>query len=59
MKQTFENLLRFINAAMIFGVNYIFIEKGMITDETIEKLKNCSYSVVVGQGEAARIKISW
>jgi len=44
---------------MTFGVNYIFIDKGMITDETIEKLKNCSYSVVVGQGETARIKISW
>ena len=52
-------LLNLIDAAYKFGLNYIFIDKWMIDDDTINSLKIGGYSVIVGQGEKARIKISW
>lgn len=54
-----KDIYSFIKAAMTFGVSYIFVDKGMITDDEIAHLKEHNYSVVVGQGEVARIKISW
>ena len=54
-----SSLLNLIDAAYKFGLNYIFIDKWMIDDDTIDGLKNGGYSVIVGQGEKARIKISW
>lgn len=59
MSKSIKDLNLFIQAAMTFGINYIFIDKNMITNETIAELKQHGYSVMVGQGEAARIKISW
>lgn len=59
MLKSIKDLNLFIQAAMMFGINYIFIDKVMITNETIAELKQHGYSVMVGQGEAARIKISW
>ena len=52
-------LLNLIDAAYKFGLNYVFIDKWMIDDDIIDGLKIGSYSVIVGQGEKARIKISW
>ena len=52
-------LLNLIDAAHIFGLNYVFIDKCMIDDDTINNLKLGGYSVIVGQGDTARIKISW
>ena len=52
-------LFNLIDAAYKFGLNYIFIDKWMINDDTIIGLKSGGYSVIVGQGEKARIKISW
>lgn len=40
-------------------MNYMFIDKNLLRQEDIDKLKENGYNVVVGQGEAARIKISW
>ena len=54
-----SSLLNLIDAAYKFGLNYIFIDKWMIDDDTIDGLKKGGYSVIVGQGEKARIKISW
>ena len=54
-----KDIYSFIKAAMAFGVNYIFVDKGIITDNEIAHLKEQNYSVVVGQGEVARVKISW
>ena len=54
-----SSLFNLIDAAYKFGLNYIFIDKWMIDDDTIDGLKGRGYSVVVGQGEKARIKISW
>lgn len=48
-----------IIAVQNFGLNYIFVDKGMLSDNTLNDLKKLGYSVVVGQGEVARIKISW
>lgn len=60
-KKTVEDkLIDFIIAAEAFGVKYVFVDKGMLNDEIINKLKNSDgYSVVVGMGECARVKISW
>lgn len=52
-------LFNLIDAAYKFGLNYIFIDKWMINDDIIDGLKRGGYSVIVGQGEKARIKISW
>lgn len=54
-----SSLLNLIDAAYKFGLNYVFIDKWMADDDTIDCLKNGGYSVIVGQGEKARIKISW
>ena len=55
-----NKLIELITAAQDFGLNYVFIDKGMIDEELLNKLKKSGYySVVVGQGEVARIKISW
>jgi hypothetical protein len=40
-------------------MNYMFIDKNLLRQEDIDKLKENGYNVVVGQGEVARIKISW
>lgn len=39
--------------------NYIFIDKGSFSQETIENVRNAGYNVVIGYGDVARIKISW
>lgn len=52
-------LFNLIDASYKFGLNYIFIDKWMIDDDIIDDLKCGGYSVIVGQGEKARIKISW
>lgn len=39
--------------------NYIFIDKGTFSQETIEKVHKAGYNVVIGYGDVARIKISW
>lgn len=54
-----SSLLNLIDAAYKFGLNYVFIDKWMTDDDTIDSLKSGGYSVIVGQGEKARIKISW
>ena len=54
-----EELKKLMRAASAFGLNYVFIDKGMVADEVLNQLKKQGFSVVVGQGEVARIKISW
>jgi hypothetical protein len=54
------NLINFIRAAKECGLNYVFIDKNTFDNKIIEELiKEIGYSIVVGQGEVARIKISW
>lgn len=50
---------KFLKYAQEIGQNYVFINK---TDENIklaENLKTLGYSVIIGYGDVARIKISW
>lgn len=54
-----SSLFNLIDAAYKFGLNYVFIDKWMIDDDIIDGLKLGGYSVIVEQGEKARIKISW
>ena len=52
-------LFDLIDAAHKFGLNYVFIDKWMIDDNIINALKSGGFSVIVDQGEKARIKICW
>lgn len=56
MNETLNNLIK---AASGFGLNYVFVDKHLLDNDTIEHLKGQNYSILIGQGTAARIKISW
>lgn len=55
----FVNLQSFMSTARELGLNYVFVDKNTLSNDLIDDLKQSGYSVVVGQGEEARIKISW
>lgn len=55
----FVNLQSFMGTARELGLNYVFVNKDTLSNELIDELKQAGYSVVVGQGEEARVKISW
>lgn len=55
----FVNLQSLMGTARDLGLNYVFINKDTIDASLVEELKEAGYSVVAGQGEEARIKISW
>ena len=55
----FINLQSFMGTARELGLNYVFVNKDTLSNELIDELKQAGYSVVVGQGEEARVKISW
>ena len=40
-------------------LNYIFVDRGLFSQEVIDKLRENGFTVVSGQGDVARIKISW
>lgn len=40
-------------------LNYIFVDRGLFSQEIIDKLRENGFTVVTGQGDVARIKISW
>lgn len=40
-------------------LNYIFIDRDLFSKGVIDKLRENGFTVVIGQGDAARIKISW
>ena len=48
-----------MGTARELGLNYVFVNKDTLSNELIDELKQAGYSVVVGQGEEARVKISW
>lgn len=53
------NLQSFMGTARELGLNYVFVNKDTLPNELIDELKQAGYFVVVGQGEEARVKISW
>lgn len=53
------NLQAFMGNARELGLNYIFVNKDTLDSSLLDEVKQAGYSVVVGQGEEARIKISW
>jgi hypothetical protein len=55
----FVNLQSLMGTARDLGLNYVFVNKDTLTLDLIDELKQAGYLVVVGQGEKARIKISW
>ena len=56
---TDASLEQLIISAQINHMNYVFIDRKLIEIDTISNLKTLGYNVIVGQGEQARIKISW
>ena len=58
-KITTLSLEQLIMAAQLNHLNYIFIDKDLVNPELQNELRNLDYGVVVGYGDAARIKISW
>ena len=54
-----RSLEQFIMAAQINHINYVFIDRNLVSSELQNELRNLGYSVLVGYGDVARIKISW
>ena len=52
-------LEQFLKYAQDLGMNYVFINKTERNVKIAEELRKLGYSVVIGYGDAARIKISW
>ena len=49
----------YVMYANLLGQHYVFIDKNILYSEIIDKLRDAGYNVVIGQGDVARIKISW
>ena len=56
---TAHSLESFIMSAQMNHINYVLIDKKLVKPELIDYLKSLGYSIIVGQGEEARVKISW
>ena len=48
-----------IVAAKNLGINYIFIDKHVVDDTLINLLREKGFSILIGMGANARVKISW
>ena len=48
-----------IVAAKNLGINYIFIDKNVVDDTLINLLREKGFSILIGMGANARVKISW
>lgn len=40
-------------------LNYIFVDKKLFSQQLIDKVKEAGFNIITGQGDIARIKISW
>ena len=40
-------------------MNYIFVDRNLFSQGVIDKLRENGFTIVTGQGDIARIKISW
>ena len=53
------SLEHLITAAQTNHINYVFVDRKLISTELMDLLRIKGYSIVTGQGEVSRIKISW
>lgn len=53
------SLEQLIMSAQVNHINYVFIDRNLVSSDLIDELRSLGYSVVIGQGEVSRIKISW
>ena len=58
-KVSSRSLEQLIMAAQVNHVNYVFIDRDLVSSELQNELRNLGYSVLVGYGDVARIKFSW
>lgn len=56
---TLDSLYNLIEAAKLAGLSYIFIDKTAENMKLMDGVRSSVYQKVIGQGEHARIKISW
>ena len=59
MEFTLGAVCDMIIAAKNLGINYIFIDKSVVDDKLINLLKEKGFSILIGMGTNARVKISW
>jgi hypothetical protein len=53
------SLEQLIMSAQVNHINYVFIDKNLVSSDLIDNLRDLGYTLVIGQGEISRIKISW
>lgn len=59
MGDTLTAVYDMIVAAKKLGINYIFIDKNVTDDKLINLLRDKGFSILIGMGANARVKISW
>lgn len=56
---TTRSIEQLIMAAQINNINYVFLDRNTVSSDLLDELRHLGYTVIVGQGEVSRIKISW
>ena len=54
-----RSIEQLIMAAQVNHLNYVFIDRDLVSSDLQNELRKLGYSVLVGYGNVARIKISW
>ena len=54
-----DAIAHYVMYANLLGQHYVFIDRNILYSEIIDKLRDAGYNIVIGQGDVARIKISW
>lgn len=53
------SIMEQIHGAAFNHMRYTFMDKNMLSNDMINLLKENGYSVIIGYGDVARVKISW
>lgn len=56
---TEASIMEQIHGAAFNHMRYTFMDKNMLSNDMINLLKENGYSVIIGYGDVARVKISW
>lgn len=53
------SIMEQIHGAAFNHMRYTFMDKNLLSNDMVSLLKDNGYSVIIGYGDAARVKISW
>lgn len=56
---TEASVMEQIRGAAFNHMRYTFMDKCLLSNDMINLLKENGYNVIIGYGDAARVKISW